>query len=368
MPIGLDDSPNELASWLRLVLASGIGAQTLRRLLGAFGDPQALLAAPAEALQGHLNPAQFAALHEPALDERIDTHLRWAEADDNYLIPLGSTHYPARLLQIADPPLLLHAKGDPSLLSRRAIALVGARSATPQGIDNAQAFARHLAAEGWCVVSGLALGIDAAAHRGALQAPGATVAVIGTGADRIYPARNGELARAIAEQGCILSELPLGAPPLAHHFPRRNRLIAGLAEGVLVVEAARESGSLITARLAAECDREVFAIPGSIHSPLARGCHQLIREGAKLVECAADILEELHTPAVPAMMTNGSEAATACDPAHTRVFAALGHDPADADQLAERSGLTVDALYAILLEMELDGLIARLPGGRFQRR
>lgn len=367
MPIGLDDTPDELASWLRLVLANGIGAQTLRQLLSAFGDPQTLLAAPAEALQT-LSPAQFAALHDPALDARIEAHLRWAEADGNHLIPLGNPDYPTRLLQIADPPLLLYVKGNPALLARRAIALVGARSATPQGIDNAQAFARHLAAEGWCIVSGLALGIDAAAHRGALEAAGATVAVVGTGADRIYPARNAELARAIAQQGCILSELPLGSPPLAHHFPRRNRLIAGLAEGVLVVEAARESGSLITARLAAEYDREVFAIPGSIHSPLARGCHQLIREGAKLVECAADILEELRPTATTAAMTAETSASLDGNPAYAKVFAALGHDPADADQLAERSGLTVDALYAILLEMELDGLIARLPGGRFQRR
>ena len=276
-----------------------------------------------------------------------------------------------------------------------AIALVGARSATAQGEANAAAFAQSLAEAGLTIVSGLALGVDAAAHRGALAAGsvgspgGGTVAVIGTGIDRIYPARNAALAREIAVSGAIVSEFPLGTPPLQHNFPRRNRIIAGLSQGVLVVEAALNSGSLITARLATESGREVFAIPGSIHSPLARGCHRLIRDGAKLVETAEDVVEELRgrlgwpapvvaptasargrqrrgaEPAAPAQPP--LQAALALDGETARVLDAIGHDPVDLDTIAARCGLTVDALYAILLPLELEGRLAKLPGGRFQR-
>jgi DNA processing protein len=262
--------------------------------------------------------------------------------------------------------VLLYVKGDAALLSRQSIAVVGARSATPQGEANAEAFSTALSAAGLTIVSGLALGIDAAAHRGGLSGPGSTVAVIGTGADRIYPARNAELARRIAESGVIISEFPLGIGPLAHNFPRRNRLIAGLASGVLVVEAAVKSGSLITARLATDCGREVFAIPGSIHSPLARGCHRLIRDGAKLVESAADILEELRlappevAPARDLALFEGSGD-------EARVLDAVGHDPVDVDTLVHRTSLTPEALYAILLTLELEGRVSRLPGGRLQR-
>jgi DNA processing protein len=250
------------------------------------------------------------------------------------------------------------------------VAIVGSGNATPQGIANAEAFAASLAGVGLTVVSGLALGIDAAAHRGALSAAGdcagSTIAVIGTGADRIYPARNRELARSIATRGAIVSEFALNTPALAANFPRRNRVIAGLAHGCLVVEAAARSGSLITARLAAEAGREVFAIPGSIHSPLAKGCHQLIKQGAKLVESAQDILEELGWRAAVAAPTP-SIGAVAVDAAAARLLALLGPDPCDVDTLAARSGLTPEALLAMLLQLELEGHVANLPGGRYQR-
>ena len=312
----------------------------------------------------------------------INTALDWCAEPGNHLLTLADESYPQALLDIADPPIVLYAKGNPELLNRAAIAMVGARSATAQGMANAEAFALSLSESGLTIVSGLALGIDAAAHRGALAGGGgSTVAVIGTGADRIYPARNASLAREIAESGVIISEFPLGTPPLRHNFPRRNRLIAGLSHGVLVVEAALGSGSLITARLATEIGKEVFAIPGSIHSPLARGCHRLIRDGAKLVETAEDVLEELRgrmggTAPEPARKRPSPRAEEASpppqselsfDPEAAQMLQALGEEAVDIDTLALRCGLTVDALYAILLPMELASLVTRLPGGRFQR-
>ena len=254
-------------------------------------------------------------------------------------------------------------KGSAPLLNGKSLAIVGSRNPTPQGEANASAFAAELAAAGLSIVSGLALGIDAAAHRGAMKAGGHTIAVIGTGADRIYPARNRELAHAICEHGAILSEFPLGTPPLPGNFPRRNRLIAGLSRGCLVVEAAARSGSLITARLAADFGREVFAIPGSIHSPLSKGCHQLIRQGAKLVESAQDVLEELGWASATASALPAASAAQGTD----ALLMALGHDPCTIDVLAARAGLTPDALLAMLLQLELEGHVASLPGGRYQR-
>lgn len=255
-------------------------------------------------------------------------------------------------------------KGRVGLLSRQALAVVGSRNATPQGVANTETFAAAASRAGLTIVSGLALGCDAAAHRAGLSGPGSTVAVIGTGADRVYPARNRALAHEIAERGAIVSEFPLGTPPLAGNFPRRNRLIAGLARGVLVVEAAERSGTLITARLAAEQGREVFAIPGSIHSPLSKGCHKLIKQGAKLVESAQDIFEEMgangSTPGGPA-----DEATPHADA--RKVLDALGYDPCSIDTLLERCGLTADALYPILLSMELEGRIASVAGGFYQR-
>jgi DNA processing protein len=247
------------------------------------------------------------------------------------------------------------------------LAMVGSRNATAQGERNAEAFAQALGGAGLSIVSGLALGIDAAAHRGALATAASTVAVIGTGADRLYPARNESLARAIVDQGVVLSEFPLGTPALASNFPRRNRIIAGLGLGCLVVEAAQRSGSLITARLAAESGREVFAIPGSIHSPLSRGCHQLIRQGAKLVESAQDILEELRWESTPPRAVSPAPTFAKPDDAAERVLTCLGDSPCALDTLSLRSGLTPADLLAMLLPMELAGRVAQLPGGLYQR-
>ncbi len=379
---------DDLVHWLRLASAPGLGAERQRSLLAAFGLPAHIFGAGRSALTGVVGAEAADAVLAPPRADWLERALAWAAEPDSHVLTLADDGYPRALLDIADPPVLLYVKGDPALLQKPALAIVGARTATAQGEANAEAFARALAAQGFTIVSGLALGIDAAAHRGALgagRAAGGTVAVIGTGIDRIYPARNAALAREIAAAGAIVSELPLGTPPLAHNFPRRNRLIAGLAQGVLVVEAALNSGSLITARLATEGGREVFAIPGSIHSPLARGCHRLIRDGAKLVETAEDVVEELRgrlgwpaaaatkTPrarpaARPAVAsTPALQAPLALDDEAARVLRLIGHDPVDIDTLAPRCGLTVDALYAILLPLELDGHLARLPGGRFQR-
>jgi DNA processing protein len=296
----------------------------------------------------------------------VQQALAWLSAPDSHLVTLADLDYPRNLLEIADPPPVIYLKGRRTQLGRAAIAIVGSRQATPQGLANAEAFAAELSRGGWSIVSGLALGIDAAAHRGALTGPGSTLAVVGTGLDLVYPARNLALAHEIAAQGALISEFPLGTPARAGHFPRRNRLISALSRGVLVVEAALGSGSLITAREAAEQGREVFAIPGSIHAPLARGCHRLIRDGAKLVESAQDILDELGpgpTPALHAPAAPASHAATPHDP----LLRALGHDPIDLDTLCARSGLTVEEASAKLLALELDGQVARLPGGLYQR-
>jgi DNA processing protein len=262
--------------------------------------------------------------------------------------------------------VLLYVKGDAAFLNRPAIAIVGSRNATRQGEANAEAFAAALSAAGLTVASGLALGIDAAAHRGGLRGAASTIAFIGTGADRIYPARNAALTREIAERGCVVSEFPLGTAALPGNFPRRNRLIAGIGLGCLVVEAAEQSGSLITARLAAEAGREVFAIPGSIHAPLAKGCHRLIRQGAKLVETAEDILEELNWRKVGAGDTVRPEP-DAADGSVAALFAHLDDTPVSLDALAARSGLTPGDLLAILLPLELEGRVAQLPGGLYQR-
>ena len=351
-----------LAAWLRLTLIPGISGETQRKLLAAFGLPEAIFAAGRlEARSVIGDKADLLFNGAPA--EAIEHSLAWASQPGQSIITLADASYPPALLEIADPPSVLYVRGNPDLLHRRGIAVVGSRNATPQGTQTAESFARHLAAQGLCIVSGLALGIDAAAHRGALAAQGETVAVIGTGADRIYPARNKELAIAIAERGAIVSEFPLGTPAVAYNFPRRNRIISGLARGVLVVEAAPESGSLITARLAAEQGREVFAIPGSIHSPVARGCHKLIKQGAKLVETAQDILEELGNFAAAPMPAAAPSAA----PDESPILAALGHDPCSLDDLVERTGQSADQLLPELLSLELGGSLAPLPGNRYQR-
>lgn len=299
------------------------------------------------------------------VEERLQAALAWlAGGEDRHWLALGQPAYPAPLLQAPDPPLLLYLQGQPALLSKRCLAVVGSRQPTPQGADHARRFARELGEQGFTVVSGLALGVDAAAHEGALEAGAPTVAVMATGPDRVYPARHRALAQRIAAGGVLLTEHAPGTPALAEHFPQRNRLIAGLAEGTLVVEAALRSGSLITARLASEAGREVFAVPGSILSLQSQGCHALIKQGAKLVETVQDIVEELAggRPRQAALPLAPDE------PPDDPLLAALGHEPATLDALVDRTGWPTADLLARLLELELAGRVARLPGGLYQRR
>lgn len=366
-----------LRGWLALIRVPGLGPGRARQLLQRFGEPAAVLAAGGPAWRG-------AGLSEPLCQglaqpdwAGVDLDLAWlaqsAAPAVRSLITCRDPRYPPQLAQIAQAPLALFAIGDADLLHLPQLAVVGARSASAQGTENAQAFAAELARRGLTITSGLALGIDAAAHRGALSAEGFTVAVCGNGLDRVYPARNRELAHAIAQRGLLLSEFPAGVPPLPEHFPRRNRIISGLALGVLVVEAARESGSLITARLAGEQGREVFAIPGSIHNPQARGCHALIREGAKLVETVDDILAELapQLPAVRAALAGGTKPAAdegvVGDADQALVLQALGFETVALDHLVGRLGLPVERISAALLTLELDGRVAAGPGDTFTR-
>ena len=436
----------ELAAWLQLVQAKGIGHGTVRRLLAAFGLPQQILAQSTAALEQLLSAKQIAALRTPDAETLalIETTWQWlqqggvpvqadthagvqtsssedhsanssknnsintqqsARAVQRRIVTLGDPAYPSVLLEMADPPVLLYAMGQVECLQQPQprIAMVGSRNPTPQGASNARAFGKAFAEMGWTVVSGLALGVDGAAHEGALQAALpeqvgvvglATIAVVGTGLDRVYPRQHRDLAHRIVQHGVILSESPLGTPPLSHHFPKRNRIIAGLSHGVLVVEAALQSGSLITARLAGEQGKEVFAIPGSIHAPQSRGCHALIKQGAKLVESAQDVLEELRTvlpagrQAVVSSIADKSmehtdhgvaaDADSATAPIAPTVpgdtasvlLQALGHDPVGLDgldALLARTGLDAATLQAKLLELELMGMVGRLPGGLFQR-
>lgn len=357
----------ELAAWLRLTLVPGVGGEARRALLKAFGLPQAIFSAAPGELSRVIDFPTAEQLLRHDCAAAIDASLEWSAQPGNRLLTLADAEYPQSLLGADDPPVLLYAKGRVELLNQPMLAIVGSRNATAQGLRDAEAFAKALGEAGLGIVSGLALGIDAAAHRGAVAGKAGTVAVIGTGADRVYPARNQALAREIAEKGVVISEFPLGTPALAGNFPRRNRLIAGLALGCLVVEAAPKSGSLITARLAAEAGREVFAIPGSIHSPLSHGCHQLIRQGAKLVETARDILEELRWEMPLVTSKESPAAAEHRDAQEERLLACLGDAPCALDTLANRSGLTPGELLAILLPMELAGRIAQLPGGLYQR-
>jgi DNA processing protein len=353
-----------LASWLQLALTPGIGPVTIQRLLRQFGLPQAVLAKKRTELAAFASPALLAALDSQEVAQSVARSLAWASAPGHWIITLADEIYPRLLLEIADPPPLLYARGRVELLQRAALAIVGSRNATLQGEANAQTLARALSEAGLTVVSGLALGIDAAAHRGGLAGPGSTIAVLGTGIDVVYPSRNAALGAEIAERGLLLSEFPLGTPPAAQNFPRRNRLISGIARGCLVVEAALASGSLITARAAADQGREVFAIPGSIHSPLAKGCHALIKSGAKLVESAEDVLAEL-----AGFRASGYASTTKETPASTEagLLGHMGHDPVDVDSLCSRAGMSAEQVSSELLRLELDGRVAALPGGLYQR-
>lgn len=380
--------PDELCAWLRLLLTPRIGPQSVRRLLATFGSPQAIWQVDVAAWAACLGARDAERLREvpPDWDETCQRTLAWlAEGEGRrQVLTLADAAYPQALLAASDPPIVLFAEGDLRLLDSPAVAVVGSRSPTAQGADNARAFAQALSAVGVCVVSGLARGIDGAAHEGALdgQPPdgsvglpglGGTIAVVGTGLDQVYPKAHTALAQRIAARGLLLSEFPLGTPPLPGNFPKRNRIVAALSQGTLVVEAALQSGSLITARLALEAGREVLAIPGSIHSPQSKGCHALIKQGAKLVETAADVLEELHLARHPGASADAPQAVdlrfTTTSPTSSPdpILAAMGHDPVSQEALSARTGLGPAELGARLLELELMGEVARLPGQLFQR-
>jgi DNA processing protein len=361
---------SQLAAWLRLEQAPGLGFMTAHRLLSAFGSPEAVFGADAQQLQavvGDKLARTLLAPPSPATLALIDKTLAWAALDGNHLLTLADAAYPRLLLEIPDPPLLLYAKGRVALLNQPSLAIVGSRNASAQGAVHARQFAQALSAAGLTVISGLALGIDTAAHEGALLDGGSTVAVIGTGPDIVYPARNHALAHRLAEQGCIVSEYALGTPALPANFPRRNRIISGLARGTLVVEAAAQSGSLITARLAAEQGRDVYAIPGSIQSPLSRGCHELIRQGARLVETAHDILSDFHGLQSNISAPAKSASLPASDYPDNDLLKIIGYDPVSLNVLAARAGLDTATINAQLLTLELDGQVEMMTGGMVRR-
>jgi DNA processing protein len=400
---------DELALWLRLSAADGIGHMSSRKLLAAFGLPEAIFRQSKEALSAFLTAKQITSLLTPPqeLPALLDATWAWldAESDDvmRKVVCFADADYPKVLLALADPPPLLYVTGSAAVYAQLAakevandIAIVGSRHATPQGLANARSFASHFAQSGMHVVSGLALGIDGSAHEGALDAQrdfghssGSTIAVVGTGLDRVYPKRHHDLAHRIVQCGLIMSEFPIGTPPLQENFPRRNRIIAALTQGTLVVEAAIQSGSLITARQALDLGKEVFAIPGSIHSPQSKGCHHLIKQGAKLVESAQDVIEEL--PIAPKQISitinsialgagsiranslkdsknEPSEQGQHTSASQDGLLQALGHDPVSLDALIDRTGIPAAQLQVQLLELELQGDVARLPGGLFQRQ
>jgi len=358
-------------AWLHLLRHAGSGVR-LRKLLDVFGRPAAILAASRSELLPYFDddPAVVGPLRAGPDADSFEHERAWLGEKGNHIVALDSPDYPSLLREIADAPPLLYVRGNPALLASPQLAVVGSRNPSRAGCENARAFSHHLVQAGLSITSGMALGIDACAHQAALDAGGHTLAVTGTGLDRVYPAAHRDLAHAIADHGALVSEFPLGTPPRRENFPRRNRLISGLSLGVLVVEAAPQSGSLITARLAGEQGREVFAIPGSIHSPLARGCHALIRQGAKLVEGAQDILEELG--ALARTVAQSQSSGTAMSPLsltedESRLLELIGHDPVELDVLVAQSGLTAAAVSSMLLTMELRGFVEARPGGRVQR-
>ncbi len=359
---------DDLVYWLTLSRISGLGVTGFNKLLLAFGEPRAIFAAPVSALRAHVPDAVANEIHHGPCHAVAEPVFSWLTYPGNALITLADQDYPAALLQIANPPPLIYLKGRRELLGRPAIAIVGSRHGTPQGLLDAHAFAATLSACGLCIVSGLALGIDAAAHRGGLAGISSTIAVVGTGLDIVYPRTNHPLAHDIAKRGLLISEFSLGTVAKSGNFPRRNRLISGLSLGCLIIEAAQRSGSLITARLAAEQGREVFALPGAIHSPLSKGCHALIKQGAKLVEGAQDILDEIswQSPAIIPQATNHDESPSVATPEREQLLSVMSHTPCDISTLATRSGLTAEVVCAMLLSMELGGEVAVLPGGLYQ--
>ena len=367
---GSENTLHDLKLWLALNQIPGLGNAGICQLLAKFGSPDAIFSASISQLREIVDVEIARKINHGVDIETITPTLEWLKKDNAHVVTLADSTYPQKLLEISNPPVVLYAIGNVHWLNHPSIAMVGSRSATPQGEKNAEEFAMSLCNHGLCVVSGMALGIDGAAHRGALKANGATIAVVGTGLDIVYPARHRDLAHKIAERGLIISEFPLGTPSKAQNFPRRNRLISGLSLGCLVVEANIDSGSLITARLSVEQGREVFAIPGSIHSPVSKGCHQLIKQGAKLVENTQDILEELknmlpsNSPSglIANLDSEGSEPSQA-----NTVIAYMGFDAINFETLLTMTGLTTEALSSMLMLLELENKVAVLTGGRYQR-
>lgn len=367
----LSPASSVLAAWLRLHLTPSIGAASLQKCMAAFGGPQATLqASRPQLIQAGLSARQADRIIQHDPQAQVEQALTWQDEPGQTIIYPGHPHYPAHLLDIHQPPAVLYVRGQVETLAEPQLAVVGSRNATRGAQETATQFAHHLSQQGLVITSGLALGIDTCAHEGALNSSlGATVAVIATGADRVYPARNKTLAERILSQGAIVSEFPLGTQPRPEYFPQRNRIITGLSLGTLVVEAGLKSGSLISARHAMEQGREVYAIPGSIHNPLARGCHRLIRDGAKLVETAQDILEELapQLSQVTVIDSVPANAETALDADQTALLQAMGFDPIGLDQIIQVSGLNAQAASSMLLILELEGYLHKEPGGLYQR-
>jgi DNA processing protein len=356
------DTPLDLLAWLRFTLAPRLTAGHRHALLQVFATPEQAFNAPRAEVLRIVGEAGVQALAIAPDEDLVDQALEWIAQPNHHFVVRGSPAYPERLSEIPDPPVALYVQGRFELLSAPSVAIVGSRNATTQGMRDAEAFAEALSNAGLAVVSGLALGIDAAAHRGGLRGRGSSIAVMGTGADRIYPGRNRELAHELAGSGALVSEFPLGTSPRPGNFPSRNRLISGLARGVLVVEAAMESGSLITARRAVTQGREVFAIPGSIHTALSKGCHQLIKDGAKLVECAGDILDELR-------IAHAQTRTASASPRNTgdHLLDAMGGTPMSLDEIARRTGVAASTIAARLTHLQIEGRIAAIAGGFYQR-
>lgn len=370
--MGYENTGDQRAAALALLHMPGIGPKRYRALIEFFGSAVQALQADPESLHLLGIPAAVIATWTKPDWAGVEMDLHWLALPDHHLLELGDAHYPSRLAQIIDPPPLLFVQGDLDVLTMPALAMVGSRHPSAGGIRNAHEFAKHLVGYGLTIVSGLAVGIDAAAHEGALEGGGLTIAVCGTGLDRVYPSVNAKLAQRIAREGALISEFPIGTKPLSQNFPRRNRIISGLSVGLLVVEAAPQSGSLISARMAMEQGREVFAIPGSIHNPLARGCHALIRQGAKLVETAADILEELApqisiNTAIPKSALTIKETVAEISDEQSHLLDIMGYEAISVDDMVERSGLTAEEVSSMLLLLELQGLIEASPGGLYNR-
>lgn len=374
---------SDLAYWLAIHRAPGVGPATFQELLQRFDSPQNILdAKPTDLAECGLHNKTLKYLKEPDW-KGVEQDMTWLEQPDNHILTLNDSDYPPLLREIAAAPPALFVHGQLEALSSMQIAMVGSRNPSSSGRQTSENFARHLASSGFTITSGLALGVDAASHEGALTADGISIAVTGTGLDRVYPARHRDLAHRIAEQGALISEFPIGTAPLPSHFPRRNRIISGLSLGTLVVEAAQKSGSLITAQHALEHGREVFAIPGSIHNPMARGCHQLIRQGAKLVETADDILSELmpmasanlaftsqnianhHNEAQNHATSDAINAKPELDPEYQQLIDSMGHDEVAVDELVNRCQLTPESVSSMLLIMELQGYVTSGPGGLY---